>query len=39
MILCKSLLILSLPSSMSDSIVFPMTSRSAVCEAQLMALR
>jgi hypothetical protein len=36
MIFCSSLLILSRPSSMSGSMVLPMTSRSAVCEAQLM---
>jgi len=38
MIFCNSMLIFSLPSSMSDKIVLPMTSRSAVCAAQLMAL-
>ena len=37
-IFCSTPLILSLPSSMSESMVFPITSRKAVCEAQLIAL-
>ena len=37
MIRWSSVLIFSRPSSMSESIVLPITSRSAVCAAQLIA--
>ena len=39
MIFCNSVLIFSRPSNMSDKTVLPITSRSAVCAAQLMAPR